>query len=132
MIDGTQDARTAQRWLDKMAIGLSGLCVVHCVATVLLAAALASIGSVLLDPRVHEIGLALALGLAALGLGIGIVRHGRPLPLVIGGCGLALMAAGLMVPHGLGEAALSIAGVGLVALGHYRNGRALAEGRARA
>ncbi len=117
-------AGVAGRWLDRAAIALSGLCVVHCVATVLLAAAFASIGGGLfLDPHVHEIGLGVALALAALGLGAGIIRHGRAGPLLLGGAGLALMAAGLLVPHGPGEAVVSIAGVALVALAHRRNGR---------
>ncbi|MEH3105945.1 MAG: MerC domain-containing protein [Sphingomonas fennica] len=117
-------AGVAGRWLDRAAIALSGLCVVHCVATVLLAAAFATIGGGLLfDPHVHEIGLAVALLLAALGLGAGILRHGRLAPVLLGGAGLALMAAGLFVPHGPGEAIVSILGVTLVALAHHLNGR---------
>jgi hypothetical protein len=37
--------------------------------------------------------------IGALGLGGGLARHGRRGPLLLGGSGLALMAAGLW-PHG--------------------------------
>ena len=47
--------------LDRMAIGLSALCAVHCVATVLLLGALSSLGHFFAAPIVHEIGLALAI-----------------------------------------------------------------------
>jgi hypothetical protein len=47
--------------LDRMAIGLSGLCLVHCVATTVLLALLASAGGVLGAPIIHEVGLSLAM-----------------------------------------------------------------------
>ena len=46
--------------IDRAAIGLSGLCLVHCIATAVLVMVLASAGGLLVDPRIHEIGLALA------------------------------------------------------------------------
>ena len=113
-----------QRWIDRAAIGLSGLCLVHCIATVLLVAALASTGTILARPEIHEAGLALAIALAALGLGLGLRRHGRTGPLLVGSAGIGLMASGLAVPHGPWEAALTIGGVVFVALAHRLNGRA--------
>lgn len=113
-----------QRWIDRAAIGLSGLCMIHCVATVLLVAALASTSTILVEPAFHEIGLAVAIALAAVGLGLGLRRHGRTGPLLVGSSGIGLMAAGLAVPHGPWEAALTIGGVALVALAHRLNGRA--------
>ena len=43
--------------LDRMAIGLSGLCLVHCLATSVLIALLASAGGLLVAPIIHEVGL---------------------------------------------------------------------------
>ena len=43
---------------------------------------------------------------------------------MLGACGIALMAAALLVGHGAREAVLTIAGVGLVATAHIRNLRA--------
>lgn len=111
--------------LDRMGVILSALCMVHCVSGVVLVAMLGiggiGVGGVLLDPRIHEYGLAAAVVIGALGLGGGIMRHGRRGPLVLGGSGLALMACGLFAPHGLAEAALTIAGVCLLASAHIGN-----------
>lgn len=107
--------------LDNLGMVLSGLCAVHCVLGLVLVTVLGLGGGVLMRPEIHEIGLALAVGVGILTLGLGALRHGRTGPLLIGGCGIALMAAALAVPHGPAEAALTIAGVALVALAHIRN-----------
>jgi hypothetical protein len=111
--------------LDRLAIGLSGLCLIHCVGTLLLVATVASAGSILLAPAVHEIGLGLAVLIGAVALGSGVAVHRRPWPLAIGIVGLCLMATALTLDHGAGEAACTIVGVLLVALGHQLNRRAL-------
>ena len=64
---------------------------------------LASAGGLLVDPRIHEVGLACAIGLGALGLGRGIFDHGFMMPSSIGGIGLGTMAASLTFPHGAEE-----------------------------
>ena len=107
--------------LDRTGILLSGLCVVHCVLGIVLVTVLGLGGGALLEPRIHEIGLAVAIAIAAVTLGIGVLRHGEIAPLAIGACGIALMAGGLAVQHGLGEALLTVTGVSLVAFAHIRN-----------
>ena len=107
--------------LDRVGILLSGLCAVHCLLGLVLVAVLGLGGEALLSPSIHRTGLAVAVLVGIVTLGLGAMRHGRMGPLAIGACGIALMAAGLTVPHGLPEAALTIAGVALVALGHMRN-----------
>jgi hypothetical protein len=107
--------------LDSLGMVLSGLCAVHCVLGLVLVTVLGLGGGVLMRPEIHEIGLALAVGVGILTLGLGALRHGRTGPLLIGGCGIALMATALAVPHGPAEAALTIAGVALVAFAHIRN-----------
>ncbi|USI71899.1 MerC domain-containing protein [Sphingomonas morindae] len=109
--------------LDRLAIGLSGLCLVHCVATVLLAASLASLGAALANPAYHEVGFALAVLFGAIALGRGFRAHRDRRPLLLGGAGLVLMAAGLVVPHGLAELACTMAGVTLLAIAHRLNAR---------
>ena len=47
--------------IDRLAIGLSGLCLVHCLASAVLLTLLASAGGLLLDPVIHEVGLTLAI-----------------------------------------------------------------------
>lgn len=119
--------RSAGGVLDRAAIMLSGLCVVHCLATTVVVALLASAGGLLLDPRIHETGLVLAVLLGAIALGSGYRAHRATAPLLLGGCGLALMAIGLFVPHGLAETGTTIAGVSILAIGHLRNRRAHAH-----
>lgn len=109
--------------LDRVAIGLSALCAVHCVATILLLGALSSLGHFFADPIIHEVGLALAVVVGALALGAGMRRHRSFGPMVIGGAGLLVMAAALFVPHGASESVLTVIGVVLVAGAHLLNMR---------
>lgn len=110
-------------WLDRLAVTLSGFCVVHCVATVILLGTLSSLGHLFVNPLVHEIGLLCATILGAIALGSGLFRHRRALPALIGIPGLLFMACALMVPHGVSEALLTIIGVTLVAGAHLLNSR---------
>jgi hypothetical protein len=107
--------------LDRTGILLSGLCVVHCVAGIVLVTVLGLGGEAFLAPEIHEIGLALAIVIGVVTLGIGVARHGQVGPLVIGTVGIALMTGGLLVGHGVREAVLTVAGVALVAFAHWRN-----------
>jgi hypothetical protein len=111
--------------IDRMGIALSGLCVVHCVASAVWVAVLASAGGVLLDPLVHEVGLVLALVLGIVGLGRGVVEHGFMMPAAIGSLGLGVMTGGLSLGHDGGGTLYAIVGVLLVALGHDLNRRAV-------
>ena len=111
--------------LDRAGVVLSGLCAVHCLASIALVSTLGLGSQVLLSPAIHRYGLALAILVGAVTIGIGLRRHGQRAPLVIGSAGLALMAGGLVVPHGLPEAVLTVSGVALVALAHIRNLRAV-------
>jgi hypothetical protein len=113
--------------MDRWAIWLSAACVAHCLATTAAVALLSTAGGLLGNPLIHEVGLVLALGLGLLAFGRGMVAHRRLLPVVLGGSGLALMAAAIVVPHGhshLIESLLTIAGVVLLAAGHTVNRRA--------
>ena len=112
---------------DRVGILLSGLCALHCLATLVLVAALGLGGSILLDPAVHRVGLALAILVGGIGLSLGVARHGRREPLMLGVAGLSLMTLALLTGHSPAEAALTIAGVALVAWAHWRNVRHLDE-----
>lgn len=107
--------------LDRMAIGLSGLCLVHCVATTVLLALAAAAGGVLGAPIVHEIGLSLAMVMGAISLGRGVLEHGYSMPSAVGGLGLGVMAGALTLPHDGSEALYTVVGVAILALGHRLN-----------
>ena len=70
--------------LDRIAMGLSGLCLVHCVATAVLLGLLASAGGFLGKPIIHEVGLTLAMILGAVALVRGVLDHGFMLPSAVG------------------------------------------------
>lgn len=112
-------------WLDRLAIGLSGICLAHCIVTTMVVALLASVGGVLMSPIVHEIGLVLAILIGAVALGRGAMLHGRLLPVAIGSLGIGAMAGALTLPHGGAEILYTICGISLVALGHHLNQKAL-------
>ncbi len=107
--------------LDRFAIGLSGLCMVHCLATSVILAMVATAGGVLGAHWVHEVGLILAMMMGALALGRGIVEHGYMMPSSVGGLGLGVMAGALTLPHDGTEALFTVVGVGILALGHRLN-----------
>ncbi|WP_136161123.1 MerC domain-containing protein [Sphingomonas flavalba] len=110
--------------LDRLAIALSGLCMVHCIGTAVLLG-LVSAGGSFFSHAVHEVGLTLAIGLGLIALTGGIVRHRRVLPAAIGGIGLGVMAAALAMDHSGLEAAYTVIGVGILAFGHMLNIRAV-------
>lgn len=112
-------------FLDRIAIGLSGLCLLHCMAGFVLLSLFALTGD-WLDHRVHVIGLMLALPLAAVALWRGWRRHGRRVIAMLGVSGLVVMTASLTVVHGgFREMLVSMVGVTLLALAHWQNMKAM-------
>jgi hypothetical protein len=111
--------------MDRVAMTLSGLCLVHCLATALLLGTLSTVGGLLGSPLIHEAGLALAIILGVFALGNGISEHGRFLPPSIGGLGIGAMTAALTLPHGGSEMVATMLGVALLATGHFLNRLAL-------
>lgn len=107
--------------LDGFGVFLSGLCAVHCLLGLVLVPVIGLGGGVLLSPRIHEAGLALAIAVGLVTLGLSALRHGRLQPALIGAMGIALMALALGVGHGGREAVLTVIGVTLVAYAHWQN-----------
>lgn len=113
------------RHLDRWAIALSGLCVAHCLATAVLLGVASALGGVLSSPFIHEGGLVLALAFGVVAMGRGIVTHGYMMPPAIGSLGLGVMTGALTMQHGGEEIISTLIGVGLLALGHDLNRRAV-------
>ena len=107
--------------LDRFAMGLSGLCLMHCLATTVLLALVSAAGGFLGAPIVHEAGLGLAMIMGAIALGRGILEHGYSMPSAVGGLGLGVMAGALTLPHDGTEALYTVVGVAILALGHRLN-----------
>jgi uncharacterized membrane protein len=110
------------RWIDRSALGLSGLCLVHCLVGSLLIAALSVSGGFLLDHRFHVVGLAMAVPLAVFGLWRGVARHGRWQVAAVGGLGIALMIVAQFSRHGAADEVLyTVIGVTLLGAAHLLN-----------
>jgi len=113
---------------DRLAVLLSGLCLVHCVSTIAFVAILSSAGGLLLDPLIHEIGLGVAIALGLFTLGRGVMDHGYLMPVAVGSLGLGMMMGAIAIGHegghGSQEILYTMLGVGLLALAHDLNYRA--------
>lgn len=107
--------------VDRLAVALSGLCLVHCVATAVLLGLFSVAGGLLGLPIIHEAGLGLAMVLGAIALGRGLFEHGFVMPGAVGALGLAVMAKALTLPHDGTEARYTVVGVMILALGHRLN-----------
>ena len=107
--------------LDRLAMGLSGLCLVHWVTTAVLLGLVASAGGLLGKPIIHEVGLTLAMIIGAVALGRGVREHGFVLPATVGRVGLATMGFALTLHESGQEPLFTVAGVLILALGHRLN-----------
>lgn len=92
MKNNYQDVKTM--W-DKIGVGLSGLCLVHCLILPLVAMMLPWLGGWIEDERVHQIFAAVTVPVAAIALIPGFLRHRRwpTLALGLGGASLLLLGA---------------------------------------
>ena len=107
--------------MDRLGVLLSCLCLLHCVAGLVLVAGMGAGASFLLDPAIHKYGLLLATIVAGAAIGLGAIRHRRALPFVVAMTGLSFMGGAVAVGHGYEEAVLTVIGVILVAAGHVLN-----------
>lgn len=110
--------------LDRWAIVISGLCVIHCLAIPLTIVLLPTISGPLAEQQTltHWLLLAVALPVSALALGAGYRQHGGLGNLVLGAVGLILLTVG--VSHWLGEqfeVPCTVAGGLLLIVAHLRN-----------
>ena len=107
--------------LDTMAVGLSGLCLVHCLAMPALIVALPVLGALSDAHWVHQIliGMALPISLWAVTRSGQWRRRGVLLPML---AGLGLLAATAFYPPlEPFETPVSVVGALLLAFAHFRN-----------
>ncbi|MAX07893.1 MerC domain-containing protein [Gammaproteobacteria bacterium] len=115
--------------MDKAAIGLSFLCVVHCLLTPIAIVMLPALGATFLeDERFHYALLFLVLPTSTLSLGLGCRKHGHLEILLIGLFGLFLLFLIVILGEELlgetGEKISTVAGAVIIALAHIRNFKA--------
>jgi len=112
--------------LDKAAIGLSLVCVIHCLLTPLAVVMIPALGATFLeDERFHYAVLFLVLPTSLLALGLGCRKHRRSGVLVIGLLGLAVLCSipllGEDATAELWEKICTVTGAAIIAYAHVRN-----------
>lgn len=115
-----------RRQLDKIAVLLSGACVIHCLLIPVALIVTPAIGGHLLgaETTTHWFILGVAAPVSAVALGAGYKRHGHGVTVWLGLAGLLVMLLG--VSHLFGrtfEAPVTLLGVAMVALAHLLNVR---------
>ncbi len=129
-MDNQTDIQSTQALLrpmaDKAAIGVSFLCVLHCLALPIAAASLPVISALGLDDEIFHLWLiVIVLPLSVFALTLGCRVHGNMKVLSLGMLGLGILCLAPLVGHDLlgelGEKGLTVAGAALIAVSHLRN-----------
>jgi hypothetical protein len=120
--------RPASLYLDRAAIGLSMLCVLHCLALPILLVLTPSLAALAVtNEYFHVVLLCLVLPTSVAALLLGCRRHRRWIVLYWGLAGIAVLSLAFLFGHDLlgeiGEKALTVAGALLVTVGHILNFR---------
>lgn len=117
---------------DKLAIGLSAACAVHCLILPLFILAIPQIAvSVVASEDFHLWMVFFVLPISIFALTMGCRQHQRYRLLIPGVSGLLLLVIAILVGEDLmgewGEKSLTLAGSILIAFGHYHNYRLCQE-----
>jgi hypothetical protein len=116
------------RYFDRIAIALSTVCIVHCLAMpfviALLPVAALTVGS---DGHFHSLMLWFVVPTSVLGFGLGVRAHWRFDSLVLGAIAIAVLAAAALTGHDNWDPSIeTLVNVGasvLLAVAHWRNFR---------
>ncbi|GAB3674102.1 MerC domain-containing protein [Salinisphaera aquimarina] len=114
--------------LDKTAVALSGLCLVHCLLLPLFIAVFPILGfTVVSHETFHQLILLLVIPTTVIALGMGYRRHHSRVVATLGLAGVAALVVAAFAVHELGTEALergvTVAGGLLLAAAHLRNFR---------
>ena len=124
--------KTTQAITDRLAIGLSLMCVIHCLAITSLLALLPSVVALPLENEAFHIWMVVAvIPSSAYALTLGCKQHQRYRLLIPGSIGLTLLVLALVLGEErigeVGEKILTVLGAGFVAAGHWFNFRLCQE-----
>ena len=120
--------KSYQKITDKLAIGLSLACVIHCLALPVMLVLLPTLAALNLDNEAFHLWMVVAVLPSSLyALTMGCKQHKRYQLLIWGIVGLALLVLALALGEERigewGEKALTVLGATLVAVGHWLNYR---------
>jgi hypothetical protein len=112
-------------WLDGAAVGLSGLCLLHCLALPFFAGALPMLMP-FTEGHLHAQMLYFAVPLSVVAIGIGYARHRDPRVVLGALAGLGLLVIGATVAHGslgvIADRLFTVTGSVVLAAAHLWNG----------
>lgn len=112
--------------LDKLAVTLSGLCLVHCLALPFAIALLPFLGH-FADDHLHLQMLIVVIPVSVAALALGFRRHRNAGIVLAGAAGLVIITIGGTVAHNdfgiIADRALTVVGSLALAITHYRNFR---------
>lgn len=110
--------------LDKAAVALSGLCLLHCLALPLVIVLLPFLNEVAVD-QWHAPMLLVVIPVSVFAFALGFRRHGNRGVLTTGATGMLLMVIGGTLAHYLlgltADRILTVSGAVVLAAAHYRN-----------
>lgn len=117
-----------QRFLDRMAISASALCMLHCLVTPLLLVAVPVISSTFLaDEEFHKTLVAIVVPASFIALFLGCRRHKDRAVFVLGSLGLIALVSIAYFGHDLlgelGEKVATVTSGAMLAFAHIRNYR---------
>lgn len=118
--------KNTQALSDKLAIGLSLMCVIHCLALPFALVLIPSMAALSLDNEAFHLWMVIAvIPTSVYALTLGCKTHKRYRLLALGGFGLLLLVTALILGvesiGEMGEKSLTLLGAIFVALGHWLN-----------
>ena len=121
------DDSSRQRALfDKIAVGLSGLCLLHCLLLPFVVAVLPFLGQ-FDDDHLHAEMLIFVIPVSVVALAVGFRRHGRVRVILAGTAGLTILTLGAFIVHDLyglfADRMMTVSGSMVLAYTHYQNFR---------
>lgn len=112
--------------LDKTAVTLSGLCLLHCLALPLVLLVLPFLNEIPVE-HLHAQMLFVVIPVSVVAFVSGFRRHGNRYVIVSGALGLVVLVIGGTFAHSyyglLADRALTIAGAAILGVTHYHNSR---------
>jgi hypothetical protein len=119
-----QSMSKSTNWLDGAAVGLSALCLIHCLALPLVVAGLPFLAQ-FSEGHLHKQMLVVVLPLSIVALGLGFRHHRNSQIVAAGIAGMALLTIGATVAHEnwglLADRTFTISGALILAAAHFYN-----------
>ena len=118
--------------LDKVAIGFSAICALHCILLPVVLIFLPALSTTFLGSEdFHKALLYFVVPSSTIALFLGCKMHGKNHVYVYGAVGIGALLIALFFGHDLfgesGEKLLTLLGAGIISLGHIKNQKLCAE-----